>query len=123
MAVDPARASLVTQDYRYVAAPAPSKGAAIKAAYPLAPTIEIDTNLDQAGATALANDLANATDTFVRTFAVGIGDVLYTDDFTDGAPRWLLDFPRYASAGGVYSTTAATFDYFNGTGTLKVRGS
>lgn len=124
MAVDPARATLVVKEYRYAEAPAPTTGAAIRAKFDNAKLIEIDTNLDQAGAQALANEIAATTSNFVRTFSVPFEDALYPEDFTGGAPRYFLDFPRHASAGpNAHTVVSATIDYFNDLTTVKVRGS
>lgn len=124
MAIDPARASLVVQEYRYAEAPDISASAAIRAAFDLAPVIEIDTNLDATGGAALAAEIAQAASKFVRTFSVRIEDALYPEDFTDGAPRYTLAFDRHASVGlSPYSVVAAKIDFFNDRSTLTVRGS
>lgn len=124
MAVDPSRASLVVQEYRYATAPAASTGAAIKAVFDKARVIEITTYLDQAGGNALANDIATMTDNFVRTFTVTIEGALYPEDFKDGPPRYILNFPRHASVGNkAYSVVGVKVDYFNDRTVLTVRGS
>jgi hypothetical protein len=108
---------------RYVQSPNASAQAAIKAAYDKAPVIEVETNLDLAGASALAADLANVTTSFARTFTVLVEDVLCPEDFIGGAPRYALQFERHPMAGsGTYTVIGAKIDYLNNRTTLTVRG-
>lgn len=123
MALDPARASLIVQEYRYVESPSGAAQAAIKAVYDKAEVIEIATNLDEAGANLLAADLTQMTTSFARVFSVLVEDVLYPEDFTGGAPRYTLQFSRHASTGtGPYQVIGAKIDYLNNRTILSVRG-
>jgi len=123
MAVDPSRAALVVQEYRYAESPSASAQAAIKAVYDKAIIIEVTTNLDATGGAALAADLAGATTTFARTYNVVVEDVLYPEDFKGGAPRYTLNFDRHPASGtGIYQIVGAKIDYLNNRTTLTVRG-
>ena len=123
MAVDPSRAVLVVKPFRFVESPSATAQAAVKAIYDKAPVVEIETNLDEAGATALASDLAAMTTPFARTFNVVIEDVLYPEDFIGGALRYTLQFERHPMAGtNSYTVVGAKIDYLNNRTTLTVRG-
>ncbi len=123
MAVDPSRALLVVKEYRYAESPNSTAQANIKAVYNKAPSIEIDTNLAETGALALADDLAAITTGFARVFTVYVEDVLYPEDFLGGSPRYTLNFERHASAGaGTYTVIGAKIDYLNNRTILTVRG-
>lgn len=123
MAVDPARASLLVQEYRYAESPGAAQGAAIQAVFAKAPVIEINTNLDTAGGQKLADEIAALSSIYARTFTVVIEDVLYPEDFTGGAPRYTLAFDRHPSAGtDTYQVIDADVDYLNNRTTLTVRG-
>lgn len=124
MAVDPNRAALVTQEYRYATAPNASESAAIKAQYNKAKVIEVQTNLDAVGGAGLAADIASLTSKFVRSFTFVVEGVLYPEDFIGGAPRYTLDFDRYVSIGtNPYAVVGMKVDYINNLTTLTVRGS
>lgn len=119
MAIDPTRAALVTQEYRYSTNEDPS----IKAKFANAREIIISTNLDQAGGAALSSAIFNATKSYARAFEVTIEDVLYLEDFTGGAPRYTVSFSRHPAAGpNIYMVVAASIDYMNNRTTLTVRG-
>ena len=121
--LDPARAALVVKEYRYATMPSSAAGATIKARYPNARVIELDTNLDATGGLALATDIAGMTSTFARTFTFDLDGVYFPEDFQDGAPRHTLDFPRQGSATGTFTVVGAKIDYQNNLTTLTVRAS
>lgn len=124
MAIDPTRAALVLEEYRYASAPSASESAAIKAKYEKAKVIEVQTNLDSDGGAALAADIAALTSKFVRTFTVQVDGVFFPEDFLGGAPRYKLEFDRFVSVGAnPYMVVQADPDYLNDLTTLTVRGS
>jgi hypothetical protein len=119
MALDPTRAALVLQEYRY----STNEDASIKAKYTNARELVIATNLDQAGGAALAVSVFNATKNRALAFEVTVEGVLFLEDFVGGAPRYTVSFTRYPEAGSnIYMVTSASIDYFNGRTTLTVRG-
>lgn len=124
MAIDPNRAALVLQEFRYASAPSPTESATIKAQYDKAKVIEVETNLDSEGGAALASDIAALTSKFVRTFTVQVEGVFYPEDFIGGAPRYTLEFERHVSVGpNPYTVVEAEPDFFLDLTTLTVRGS
>lgn len=124
MALDPNRAALVVQEYRYAEAPSTSASANIKARFDKAQVIEIDTNLTADGAQALADDIASLTSTYVPTFTFDIDGVMYPEDFIGGAPRHTLDFPRHASAGnGTYTVVGTKIDFGKNVTSITVHAS
>lgn len=121
MAIDPARATLVLNERRYTAV----EDATIKAYWLDAAEIVVDTNLDEAGGTALASALFGQTSTYTRVFKVVIEDVLFLEDFTAGPNRYVLDLgTRHPAAGTstTYTVIAAQIDYLGNRTTLTVRG-
>jgi hypothetical protein len=122
MAIDPSRAALVVQEYRFAESPGAVQAAAIKAVFDKATEIEIATNLDATGGQALASDIASMSSNYARTFNVTVEDVLYPEDFIGGAPRYMLDFERHSPGPGTYQVIAAKVDYLNNQTVLTVRG-
>lgn len=88
MALDPTRAQLVSSAYRYKTI----DDASIKAQYPNAREIVIDTSLDETSAGYLAQETFNSTKNASRTYEVVVRDRVMLDDFLDGAPRYKVDF-------------------------------
>lgn len=88
MALDPTRAQLVSSAYRYKTI----DDASIKAQYPNAREIVIDTSLDETSAGYLAQATFNSTKNASRTYEVVVRDRVLLDDFLDGAPRYKVDF-------------------------------
>lgn len=88
MALDPTRAQLVSSAYRYTTV----EDAAIKAQYPNAREIIIDTSLDKASAGDLASSTFGMTKNDSRTYEVVVRDRVLANDFLDGAPRYKVDF-------------------------------
>jgi hypothetical protein len=124
MAIDSSRAALVLNEYRFVQSPSAATGGAIKALYDNAPSIEINTALDAAGAQAFADDLSALTTKAVRTFTLEIDKALHPDQFIDGMNRYLMSSERHVSIGpNVYTIVAAEIDYEADVTRLTVRGS
>lgn len=120
MAYDPERAALVTQAFRYKVI----SDNAVIAAYPNSKIIEINTNLDEAGATALANEIFNASGKSARTFTVTVMGALTLEDFINGAPRYYVRFTRHedADASKIYSVIGAKIRPVQDQTELTVRG-
>lgn len=119
MALDPARAALVMQEYRYSIV----EDASIRAAYPNATEVVITTNRDLAGGSALAASLYAQTSGTARVYSVTIEDVLYAEDWITAPNRYTLSFDRHPGTGGrVYTLIKSEIDYLAGTTVLTVRG-
>ncbi len=88
MALDPSRAQLVSTQYRYETV----EDAAIKAQYPNAREIVLETSLESAAAKTLANSTFRQTGKEARTYEVVVRDRLLSADFMGGAPRYKIDF-------------------------------
>lgn len=88
MALDPSRAQLVSTQYRYETV----EDAAIKAQYPNAREIVLETSLESAAAKTLANSTFRQTGKEARTYEVVVRDRLLSADFMGGAPRYTADF-------------------------------
>lgn len=126
MAANPARASLVVQEYRYVESPSLSASAAIRAKFDKAPLVEITTNLDEASAQALADDIAARVCGLNerRTFTFEFEGALMPKDLIGGVPRYILDFIRHKTTGtGTYELIEAKPDYVRNVTLVKVRAS
>lgn len=120
MALDPERASLVSQPYRY----AILDDEDTLALYRNSKVIEIATNLDKAGGEALAREIFDASGVSTRTFTLTIEGILDLDDFVDGPPRFRLMFDRHPAANPakVYTVISAQPKRLANTTTIKVRG-
>lgn len=120
MTIDPARAALVSQAYRYATNEdamifANSAGQAIE--------ITIDTNLDATGGAAMSNAVFLATKNQAQTFTLDIEDVMFLEDWGTAPARYTLNFSRHPATGNAaYTVIGATVDYFANTTTLTVRG-
>ena len=121
MALDTNRALLVSKEYRYTI----REDANIRARFPSASEIIIDTNLDEAAANTFADALfAAASSTKLTAFTFEIAQLLYPEDFTVSPPRFTLSFPRFpVSAGTTYTVTSANPNYATGKTVVTVRGS
>ena len=118
--IDTNRAILISKEYRYVT----RSDAAIRDKFPGATEIIIDTNLDEAGATAFADALfAAASTTKLSAFTFTIDGLLYPEDFTVAPPRFTLSFPSFpSSVGNTYTVISAAPDFANNRTALTVRG-
>lgn len=117
MSTDSNRAAFVQQPYRYEVA----QDATVKARNPLARTLEINTNLDEPRATALAA-LYLSENKSPRVFEVVLEGVMSLSSLSDGVPRFILDDPRFATDGRTLKLVSFTTDYEANTTTLQVRG-
>lgn len=115
---------LVANEYRYIQTPSLTASAEIKARFDKSVVIERATNLDVAGAQALADDLAKLTTKRVLTFTIVVEGIITPKDFIGGAPRYLLNLQYFPGAGNsVYTVVGAKVDHLNNQTTLTVRGS
>lgn len=120
MALDPNRASLVMQEYRYTNSTV--EDASIAAKFDNASEMLLDTNLDEGAATSLSNYLFNLTKTPAKVFSMTVEGVLYPEDFTVSPPRYTLALQRHPAAGtDTYTLGSATVDWGAGTIDYSVR--
>ena len=117
MALDPTRAALVRQEYRYAVQTAP----AVKARNDAAREVEVDTQLDLASASALASKYL-AENASPRVFEVRLEGVIHIDAFVGGPPRFIPNFPREATDGRIMKVIGATVDYGRGETVVRLRG-
>jgi hypothetical protein len=115
--LDPNRAAFVKQEYRYATKLAPT----VLARNPAARVVEVETNLDEASATALANKYL-AENVEPRVFDVTLEGVIHIDAFVGGPPRYIPDFPRLATDGRAMKVISASVDYDAGRTTVRIRG-
>jgi hypothetical protein len=115
---DTNRASFVQQEYRYATA----KDDSVLGRNPSARTIEINTNLDQTRAQALA-DAYLAENQRPRVFEFLIEGLMFLDTLADGVPRFIADAPSLATDGRPRKLVSFTNDFETNTTTLQVRGS
>lgn len=118
MAIDPSRAALINREFRYVRL----SDFSVRSTYPQAREITLDTQLQEAPATALANQIFNDTKTFKTVFQVEIDGTLELEDFDLSVPTYILDAPDYATDGRVLKLIYADIDYQANATTLTVRG-
>lgn len=115
--LDPVRAAFVKEEYRTIAPSSPT----VLARNPAARVIEVQTNLDEASATALANKYL-AENVQPRVFDVTLEGVIHIDAFIGGPPRYIPNFPRLATDGRTMKVINSSVDYDNGRTTVRVRG-
>lgn len=126
MAANPERASLVVQEHRFTESPSLAASAAIRAKFDKAPLIEITTNLDAAGAQALADEISGQVSgsTERRTFTFEIDRALTPKELISGLPRYILDFARHKTTGtGTYTLVHAQPLFDRNITIVKVRAS
>ena len=115
--IDPNRAAFVKQEYRY----AVQSDATVLARNSAARVVEVDTNMDEAAATALAAKYL-AENIKPRVFEVTLQGIIHLDAFVGGPPRYIPNFPRLATDGRVMKVIGASVDYDVGKTTVRIRG-
>ena len=115
--LDPVRAAFVQEEYRTIS---PSSSTVL-GRNPAARVVEVMTNLDEAGATALANKYL-AENIQPRVFDIELEGVIHIDSFIGGPPRYIPNFPRLATDGRTMKVISASVDYDAGRTTVRVRG-
>ena len=118
MPLDPARATFVSHEYRY----AEKFDSTVKALYPDARLIEINTNLSAASADALATSYLNDQKTSAIALEVTVDGALNLSDFMTGPNRYTLVSETYQTAGRTFKLAGAQVDYLRGITTLRLRG-
>jgi len=115
--LDPNRAALVKQEYRYATA----LNANVKARNDAARDLVIYTSLDEAGATALAAKYLAENDR-PRVFDVPLQGIINIEAFIGGPPRYIPNFPRLATDGRAMKVIGATIDPGAGRTVVRIRG-
>jgi len=115
--LDPNRAAFVTNEYRYVSPTNPS----VKARNQAAREVSVDTNCDQATATALAAKYLGEN-IQPRVFEIVLQGVIHLDAFLGGPPRYIPNFPKLSTDNRTMKVIGATVDYGAGKTTVRVRG-
>ena len=113
----PNRAAFVKQEYRY----AIQSDATVLARNSAARVVEVDTNMNETAATALAAKYL-AENNQPRVFEVTLQGVVHIDAFVGGPPRYIPNFPRLATDGRAMKVIGATVDYNEGKTTVRIRG-
>lgn len=116
MEIDAARGILVLNEYRYID---DVQDEAILALYPESKPIEIDTNLDENGARALAQGVFAKVSGSTRTFSLTVDQALYLDDLKGSLPRYLCLFDHPTK---VFDLVDAKVNFVSDTTVLTVRG-
>lgn len=120
MALNAARAALVLREYRYAIA----QDATVKARFPEAREVVIETNLDENGGATLANSVMSLTKTLPKVYDIPIVGILFLEDFTNGPARYTVTLQHHpaASEKAVYTLIGARIDYGQNRTVLKVLG-
>ena len=117
MDIDANRAAFVKQAYRYATGTEPL----VKARNDAARVIEVNTNLDEATATALASKyLAENDEPLV--YEIEFEGVLDLSDFIGGPPRYIPDFPKLDTDGRAMKVFYAAANEQSNTTIVRVRG-
>lgn len=115
--LDPNRAAFVKEEFRYIT----QLDATVSARNNAARVVEVETNLDEAGATALAAKYM-AENIQPRVFEVPLQGVIHIDAFVGGPPRYIPNFPRLNTDGRTMKVIGASVDYGAGRTIVRVRG-
>lgn len=115
--LDPNRAAFVQQEYRYEPAFDPN----VKARNASARTVEINTNLNESDATALAAKILADNNT-PRVFEVVLEGVVFLDSFIGGVPTFIANLPKFSTDGNARKVMSFTTDFEANTTTIQVRG-
>lgn len=118
MALDPARASFVTQPHRYLIV----TDTTVSAKYPAAQILTIDTNLTEASANTLKTQLEGEAMTPAQVVTLQIEGVLSIDDFAGGVPRFILEAPSMNLSGKTMKLVSMKVDHNTNRTELTVRG-
>ena len=113
---DADRALLILSEYRKVVV----KDALVKATNDAAGEIAIDTSLDEAAATALANKIA-AENKHPRLFPVTVEGIMWLDFFAGGPPKWDVVLPHDAVDEQMKGISVKC-SFSEGTSKVEVRG-
>lgn len=106
MPLDPARASFVSQSHRYEVVTLPL----VKAKYPGALELTIDTQLSAASAAALAGSISAEAQNASTTFTLMIQEYWSPDLFAGGVPRVILNLPGWNETGRTFKVMAMKAD-------------
>lgn len=115
--LDPNRAAFVKREYRYFT----SLDGDVLARNPAARVVEVDTNMDEGGATALAHSYL-AENVKPRAFELTMQGTISIDNFLACPPAYVANFPRLRTDGRTMKAIAVSIDYDAETTSLRVRG-
>ncbi len=116
--LDTTRVAFVKQPYRYQIV----SDAAVKADFPNAQEIQIDTNLAASDASALATTYFNLIKTFPQVYEVEIEAAIHLEDFVTTVPHYTVSFPAYSTDGRTFKLVSVSTDYLADRSTLVIRG-
>lgn len=118
MALDPSRASFVSQQYRYeIITDAP-----VSAIFPASQILTIETNLTEASAVTLADQLAEEATEAAKVVSFVIEGAISPDTFAGGVPRFIVEAPSLNISGRVMKLTSMKVDHNTGRTEVTVRG-
>ena len=118
MPIDFNRASFVQRSHRYETV----EDLSIRATYPSARELTLDTNLTAPDANAIATALFNDNSRPALAYRVVVEGTIPLDSIEGGTLRWTLDSSEYSTDGRVLKTAEFEVDYENNRTTMKVRG-
>ena len=116
--LDPTRAAFASQEFRFETA----EDLSVKANYPNAVELVIDTQLAAASAATLASTMLAATKTHALAFEVEIDGVLNLNDFDTTVNHYTVSFPQYATDGRTFKLVNAEMDWAANKTILRIRG-
>lgn len=118
MALDPTRAARSTREFEYETV----QDFDVRAAHPQAREIMLNTQLDEAAAATLAQNIFDETSSMARVFEVVIQGAVPVEAFDLSPPTYTLDAATFATDGRTLKVIDAEIDYRADTTTLTVRG-
>ena len=115
--LDPSRATFVSSEYRYFTA----TDNPTLSTYANARIVEIDSNMDETAATALANTVLAEWKVAKRNYEITLLQALRLEDLTTAPPSFTLTDARSNAAAVPARTLNVKMNYKLGTSTVTVR--
>ena len=116
--LNPARATFVQREFRYETV----EDLAIKAVYPNAQEIKVDTQLSVASAATLATAIFNESKKSALVFEVEYEGIFELSDLDGSKLHYTLDAPFYQTDGRTFKLVSVDVDYLNNISKLVIRG-
>lgn len=118
MALDPTRATFVQREYRYEV----QTDNTVLAAYPAAREVELQTQIDQTSAAALATNMLAAAKTPAMSFEIEIDQVIYAEDCDGSLSTFAVTSDTHRVTNRTTRQEQQQIDWATGITKLTVRG-
>lgn len=109
MSLDPTRAAFVQKDYRYKTA----EDLSVKANYPHAKEVTLNTQLDEASATSMATDLLDDLKVGKSVISLEVAEVISSDTLTGELTRYSATFPEFGISGKTVKVVSIETDFLH----------